>query len=43
MKVKDAYNDGCCPDCGEEIPDTADAGDECDVCGHVFWHPSDDD
>ena len=34
--VADDYNDGACPDCGEDIPPTAVDGSECDNCGHVF-------
>jgi hypothetical protein len=30
------YPDGVCPDCGEDIPEDATAGDECANCGHVF-------
>jgi len=37
------YVAGRCPDCGEYIPETAQEGDECRNCGHVFWkfRPSD--
>ena len=34
--VRDHYEDGKCPGCGEEIPVKADDGDECDNCGHTF-------
>lgn len=39
----DQYEDGVCPDCGEEINPTAVLGDECDNCGHVFNWGEDDD
>ena len=43
--VSSFYEDGCCPDCGEEILDTAVAGDSCKNCGHVFntYQPFDDE
>ena len=43
-RLKDLYQDGECPDCGEEIPDDAEPGCECKNCGHVFWldTPNDD-
>jgi hypothetical protein len=34
--VKDYYPDGQCPDCDEDIPQFATAGESCDNCGHVF-------
>jgi DNA-directed RNA polymerase subunit RPC12/RpoP len=34
--VKESYLGGVCPDCGEDIPDYADEGEECTNCGHVF-------
>jgi len=34
--VKDAYEGGVCPDCGEEIPDDVDEGEDCSNCGHTF-------
>lgn len=45
VKVKDAYEGGVCPDCGEPISENATPGDECLNCGHVFWPdtPSDDE
>jgi hypothetical protein len=37
------YENGECPDCGDDIADYAGKGDECDNCGHVFtWGPDDD-
>jgi len=36
LPVKGCYEKGECPTCGETIPDTAAAGDECKVCGHTF-------
>lgn len=43
-KIKDNYEDGECPDCGDPIPDTAVAGDNCTNCEHVFSanKPTDD-
>jgi len=35
--VKNAYEDGVCPDCGEPIPDDAVDGVNCANCGHVFY------
>lgn len=35
--VRDAYEDGECPDCGEPIAPDAEEGSECSNCGHVFW------
>lgn len=32
-----------CPDCGYEIPDNANEGDQCENCGHVMWLPKEDD
>lgn len=37
LKVKDGYENGLCPDCGAEISDNAEEGDECQNCQHVFW------
>jgi len=34
--IKDLYPDEECPDCGEPIPDSAQEGDACPNCGHVF-------
>ncbi len=34
--IKESYEDGECPDCGHEIPDDVEEGDECDNCPHVF-------
>jgi hypothetical protein len=36
-QVKDSYEGGACPDCGEDIPDDIVEGGECNNCGHVFW------
>ena len=36
-KIQDAYEDGVCPDCQEEIPEDTVDGEECKNCGHVFW------
>ncbi len=41
--VKDTYPDGECPDCGEEIPEEAVSGSECENCGHVFFLDHEDD
>ena len=42
--VKDAYEGGLCPDCGENIPDDAAEGQTCTNCGHAFFSasPADD-
>lgn len=37
LSVKDAYENGVCPDCGEEIPDEAVQGQACSNCGHAFY------
>lgn len=34
--IKDQYPYGC-PDCGEDISDFVEDGDECPNCGHVFY------
>jgi hypothetical protein len=42
--MRDAYDDGECPDCGEQIPSDAEEGSDCSNCGHVFWsNPKVDD
>ena len=41
--VKSCYEDGVCPDCGEDIPDDAVEGQECENCGHVFCYETEDD
>jgi hypothetical protein len=38
-KVKDDYENGECPDCGEPIPDDAWYGGNCDNCEHVWNEP----
>ena len=42
--VKDAYEGGLCPDCGENIPGDAAEGQSCTNCGHAFFSasPADD-
>lgn len=35
--VRHHYEDGVCPDCHFEIPETAIAGDYCENCQHTFW------
>ena len=37
--VKDDYEGGVCPDCGEPIPDDAWYGGNCENCGHVWNEP----
>jgi len=37
--VKDSYENGECPDCGEDIPNDVSNGDGCSNCGHVFYSP----
>lgn len=34
--VREQYEDGVCPDCGEEIPESVVEGMDCTSCGHVF-------
>lgn len=41
--IKDLYENGECPDCGETIPDNAVDGSECVNCGHVFCELKEDD
>jgi len=41
--VKAAYEDGVCPDCGNEIPDDVADGQCCSKCTHVFYYPRPDD
>lgn len=41
--VYDAYSDGVCPDCGEEIPDNIEEGEDCTNCGHTFHAARSDD
>jgi len=36
-KLTEAYEDGRCPDCCEDIPEDAIDGSNCLNCGHVFW------
>ncbi len=35
--IKDSYEDGICPDCGEEIPDDVVEGQACENCEHAFY------
>jgi len=35
--IKLSYNDGICPDCGDEIPDDVVEGQGCTNCGHAFY------
>jgi hypothetical protein len=35
-EIVDSYENGECPDCGEEIPDNVSDGDSCCNCEHVF-------
>lgn len=42
-KVKEEYEDGVCPDCGEEIPEEATEGESCSNCEHVFCFERADD
>ncbi len=41
--IKEAYHNGECPDCGDEIPDDVQEGQECANCGHVFCAERSDD
>lgn len=38
-KIREQYDDGCCPDCGEEIPYNVSDEQSCTNCGHVFTLP----
>lgn len=38
-RIKAEYEDGVCPDCGQDIPDNAKHGEECGNCGHVWNEP----
>lgn len=40
-KVKEQYENGQCPDCFLDIPETAISEEACDNCGHVFVHVDD--
>lgn len=40
LPLREAYEDGVCPDCYTEIPLTATEGVSCLHCGHVFWLPT---
>ena len=42
-EVKDAYEEGICPDCNADIPDDVKDGEACKYCGHVFWKISEYD
>ena len=41
--VKWAYEDGVCPECGEDIPDDIADGQGCAYCTHVFYYARPDD
>lgn len=41
--MKNHYEDGECPDCGEPIPDDAVSGSNCSNCDHVFTEPRPND
>lgn len=43
MNIKDNYDNGECPDCGQPIPDDCVEGESCINCGHVFYKIHDDD
>lgn len=34
--VKDQYEDGVCPDCGQDIPVDSVLEAACENCGHIF-------
>jgi hypothetical protein len=42
-EMRENYENGECPDCGEEIPEDMPEGGECENCGHVFCSPKPDD
>lgn len=35
--IKNSYEDGICPDCGEDIPDDVVEGQACENCEHAFY------
>jgi len=35
--IKDSYENGECPDCGDDIPVEVMEGEECKNCGHAFF------
>lgn len=37
--MRDQYENGECPDCGDPISKLCVNGEACSNCGHVFWHP----
>lgn len=37
--VKENYDNGECPDCGQAIPENAVFEEDCTNCGHVFNAP----
>ena len=37
--IKNSYNEGECPDCGEPLPEEICDGYECVNCGHFFISP----
>ena len=37
--IKGSYENGECPDCGEDIPNDVSNGDGCSNCSHVFYSP----
>lgn len=43
MTIVDFYLNKECPDCGEPIPDDMVDGGSCEICGHVFCYPREDD
>lgn len=42
LVIKNSYEDGVCPDCGEFIPDDVVDGQNCQHCPHVFFYPRPD-
>jgi hypothetical protein len=41
--VRDEYENGECPDCGDPIPEGAPNESDCENCGHVFSYAQPDD
>lgn len=35
-EMREEFEEGECPDCGEVIPEGTENGDECENCEHVF-------
>ena len=36
-KMPEYYENGLCPDCGDDIKEDTQSGEDCLNCGHVFY------